>query len=122
MNIVFDLSVTDELRSRYTVLQLDTFYFPHAGKNCTAFCILDNIPISEMTSMDKTIELHNNLLKNYKIQNWKFCEDALEHLQGKWNNELDTFYQDLKSRIAEHKVSNLDSEWTGIITKTNINA
>ena len=63
------------------------------------------------------VMLFKNLMKNYRLQNWKFCEDALEHLIGKWNGELDTFYKEISRRVTEYKDQDLGTDWTGVILR-----
>ena len=115
MNIMFEESITEEARQKYILLELDTFYFENSKKTSTAYCLVEQAPIQEMIILDQFVNLHDNLIKNYKLQNWKFCEDALEHLVGKWGGELDTFYENIISRINEFKVTVLSPEWNAVI-------
>lgn len=115
MNIMFSNSITDEIRSKYILLELDKFYFPDTEQVDTAYCLVENTPIQEMFSVDQYLDLHNNLIKNYRSKNWKFCEDALEHLNGRWNNELDSFYQVISERINYFKDNDPGDDWTSVI-------
>lgn len=117
MNIMFEDTITDDIRSKYTVLPLDTFYFSSADKLQTAFCLIETIPIAEMIGIDRTLELHANLIKNYKLRNWNYCVDAIEHLKGRWNGELDTFYDSLLERVERYRNTDLDANWSGIIVR-----
>ena len=45
MNIMFEESITDEVKSKYMLLPLDTFYFADAEKNSTAYCLIENTPL-----------------------------------------------------------------------------
>jgi hypothetical protein len=114
---MFEESVTDEVREKYTLLELDTFYFADADKTSIAYCLVENTPITEMFSMEQYLELHKNLMKNYRLKNWKYCEDALEHLTGKWNKELDTFYNEISRRVSEYKDINLAADWDGTVRR-----
>ena len=116
MNIIFreDLPIEDQ---RYTVLQLDTFEFFN-GPQHTAWCVVENIPIQELAHVSANKNLHADLIKNYAKQNWTYCEQALEHLMGKWGGELDTFYTDLASRIEQLKTQELDDSWSPVIPKS----
>ena len=115
MNIMFEDSITDEMRSKYMLLELDTFYFADVDKNIPAYCLIESAPIQEMFNIDKNLELHKNLIKNYKLHNWKYCEDAIEHLLGKWNGEVDTFYKEISRRVAEYKDPDSADNSTSII-------
>lgn len=117
MNIMFGDSLTDEIKSRYTVLQLDTFYFASIEQTRVAYCLIETVPITEMIRIDKNIELHNNLLRNYVLKNWNYCIDAIEHLKGRWNGELDSFYDSILQRVDKLRDTELDDSWTGIIVR-----
>lgn len=112
---MFEDSITDEVRSKYILLELDTFYFPEIQKNRTAYCLVEHTPVMEMFSVDQYLDLHNNLVKNFQKGNWKFCEDALEHLKGRWNGELDSFYDVIAERVAHFKVNDPGEKWDGVI-------
>jgi hypothetical protein len=115
MNIMFEDSINDKVREKYTLLELDTFRFADSNTTSIAYCLVENTPITEMFTIEQFLELHKNLMKNYRLQNWKFCEDALEHLTGKWNGELDTFYNEVNRRIQLYKVNDPGPEWDGVI-------
>lgn len=122
MNIMFEESITDDVRNKYTLLELDTFHFADVNKTSIAYCLVEHTPIAEMVTMEQFLDLHNNLMKNYRLKNWKFCEDALEHLVGKWNGELDTFYNEIARRIAGYTQQEPDSEWTGVIQRVSVSS
>lgn len=122
MNIMFEESINDDVRNKYTLLELDTFYFADVDKISVAYCLVENTPIAEMVTMEQFLDLHNNLMKNYRLKNWKFCEDALEHLVGKWNGELDSFYNEIARRIAAYKQQEPDPDWTGVIHRVSVAA
>jgi hypothetical protein len=116
MNIIFKRDVMN-IDQKYTVLDLDTFSLPD-GSMHTACCVVETIPVVELPETERLKELHANLLTNYAEKNWNFCEQAIEHLTGKWNGELDTFYQDLTRRIDQLKTQHLDANWTPVIPKS----
>jgi len=115
MNIIFKEN-SAEIREKYTVLDLDTFSLPD-GSIHTACCVVENIPIMELWQTASLTELHSTLIENYAKKNWSYCEQALEHLMGKWGGELDSFYADLQTRINHFKTQDLDDSWTPIIPK-----
>jgi hypothetical protein len=114
---MFEDTITDDIKAKYTVLPLDTFYFASIDQQRTAFCLIETVPIAEMTGMDRNIELHANLIRNYCLRNWNYCVDAIEHLKGRWNGELDSFYSSLLERIAQYREVELDPAWTGVIIR-----
>ena len=117
MNIVFaDQAEANVLRQKYTLLELDTLQLiQFNGIEKTAWCLLEkeHLSLTDLVSFTKFQDLHHNLVKNYKKKNWKFCEDALEHLIGRWNGEIDSFYFELQKRIKDYKVNDPGPEWRG---------
>jgi hypothetical protein len=115
---MFEESVTNDVKQKYTLLELDTFYFAESKSTSTAYCLIENIPLQEMFRLEEFLDLHKNLIKNYKLKNWKYCEDALPHLIGKWNGDLDSFYKNISDRVSQHKEQDLDEAWTGVINRS----
>jgi hypothetical protein len=115
MNIIFGDNVAELAREKYTVLELDTFLVD--GQTATAYVIVEKIPLLEMTTLPHYHDLHTNLMQEYQKRNWKYCEDAIGHLQGRWGTELDSFYSELHQRIQNLKTQSLDDSWTGAIPR-----
>jgi hypothetical protein len=57
-------------------------------------------------------------MAQYRNQNWKYCEDAIGTLTGRWQGELDTFYGELHDRIQELKNQSLDAGWAGLVIRS----
>ena len=115
MNIIFGDNVAELAREKYTVLELDTFLVD--DQTATAYAIVEKIPLLEMTTLPHYQDLHENLMQEYQKRNWKYCEDAIGHLQGRWGTELDSFYSELHQRIQNLKTQSLDDSWTGAIPR-----
>jgi hypothetical protein len=115
---MFEESITDEVRSKYMLLPLDTFYFASTEKNSVAYCLVEHTPIQEMFIVDQYMDLHQTLIKNYYLRNWNYCEQAIEQLLGRWNGEVDSFYNDMDARVKVYKEQDPGTDWTGIIPVT----
>ena len=119
MNIILGRENVEQAQEKYTVLELDTLLINGAADPVTAYCLIEQIPIDQISNIDQFRDLHNNLMKNYRLQNWKYCEDAIEHLRGKWGGELDSFYTEMSQRISQLRQQVLDDDWQGILDKTH---
>lgn len=120
MNIIFGDNVADSAREKYTVLELDTFRISGQDQTATAYAILERIPLEEMGVLSELVDLHKSLIQEYNKRNWKYCEDAIEQLTGKWNGELDTFYSELLERLQLLKTQSLDEAWSGVIVRSTL--
>jgi hypothetical protein len=117
MHIIFGQEQADELSTRYTVLELDTFQIGVNGPTMTAYCVIEMVPFGELAALADTQTQHQHLMINYKLQNWQDCLIAVEQLQGKWRGELDTFYADLRSRVNTHIKNPPSTDWSSVILK-----
>jgi hypothetical protein len=115
---MFEDSITDDIKSKYMLLPLDTFYFVDADKKSTAYCLIESAPIQEMFSVDQYLDLHQNLIKNYYLRNWNYCEQAVEQLLGRWNGEIDSFYNEMDERVKTYKEQDPGPDWTGVLPVT----
>lgn len=117
MNIIFGRDNAEALSNKYTVLELDTIDYGPDCQTVTAFCAVETIPLLDMPRVTSMKNLHENLLIEYRKKNWNYCLQALEHLVGFWNHELDTFYDNLRTRIQHYIDNQPGDDWTGVISK-----
>jgi len=117
MHIIFGESVK-ELGDKFTVLELDTFKFRGTGQKVVSYCVVQNIPLADFPVVDASIKVHHDMMKAYRDQNWEYVETAIKGLTGKWNGELDSFYQVLYERVNTLKEQTLDESWDGTIEKS----
>jgi len=118
MNIIFGDNISALAREKYTVLELDTFLIESKNQTATAYAVLEHVPLDEMDVLPEFVDLHQNLMAQYRNQNWKYCEDAIGTLTGRWQGELDTFYGELHDRIQELKNQSLDAGWAGLVIRS----
>lgn len=110
MNIVLGQENIQDLAGKYIVLSLDKFIIGGKGP-IASYCVIENLPIDEMAEAARFRELHEKMIENYNSRNWNFCEHALEHLIGRWNRELDSFYHDISNRIQTFKKEAPNDDW-----------
>jgi hypothetical protein len=115
MNIIFKEN-SKEIGKKHVVLDLDTFSVPD-GSIHTVCCVVENIPITELSETENLKALHADLIASYGQRNWNRCEQAIEQLVGKWGGEVDSFYQELQTRISRLKTMTLSDNWTPVIPK-----
>ena len=116
MHIIFGDAIK-EIPNSYTVLELDTI--KTNDTLVTAYCVVEKIPLNEFPLIDAHIKLHADVIENYRKQHWDYCEKAIDALLGKWNGEVDSFYQTLLERIKNFKQTPPDDEWTGVVIKNH---
>lgn len=124
MNIVFGEEQRAEIADKHITLELDTLRLVKDGipvegaKDITIYGVIGpgDIPVMSLPGIDKMVELHEGLLRNYKLQNWDYCEQALDHLRGQWTVVVDEFYKQLSHRIVDLKIDT-PKDWTPVLDK-----
>lgn len=120
MNIIIDPDKLEEVRAKYTVLELDTIRLVDENNRLVhAYCLVENIPIVDLPKIPEKKELHHNLMVNYRLRDWNYCLQAIDSLMGSWNGELDTFYDDVRRRIDKYMQQDPGDTWDGTIPKTS---
>lgn len=93
MNIILGRDRADELREKFLVLELETFDHPD-GMQIPAFCVIpaEKIPLAELPMLEHWSDMHGTMILEFNKGNRSYCEQAIEHLRGKFGGEMDTFY------------------------------
>lgn len=117
MHIIFGNEQATALAEKYTVLELDTFQIGNNSDIVTAYCAVENIPFSELEHLIEMRTLHEHMLINYRLRNWKDCQQAIDQLVSKWGGEVDSFYKELTARITQYLKEEPPLNWTPVIQK-----
>jgi hypothetical protein len=118
MNIIIGKDNAEAMKSKYTVLPLEDMKFKSNPDlpATTAYCLIEKIPVSEINKINEYANLHIKFYENYQKGNFTFCEQALEHLVGKWGGEIDSYYQIMSDRICKYKEQD-NKDWDPILYK-----
>jgi hypothetical protein len=117
MNIIFGKEQADELATKYTVLELDTFQIGVDGPIIASYCVVETIPLEELGTLVETKVQHDHLMINYRGRAWADCLTGITQLTGKWRGELDSFYADLRLRVENNIKNPPVAHWSPIIQK-----
>ena len=118
MNIIIGADAANEAREKYTVLPLQDIKFAsHPDMPpVTSYCLVENIPVDELPKLEEQVDLHIKFYENLQKPDFNYCEQALEHLKGKWRGEVDTYYEVMEKSINENKDVE-DLKWDPILYK-----
>ena len=99
MDIIVGRKNAEKLREKYTVLDLETV--EKDGVSLEVFCLIpaDKIGLGDLSQLESWVKLHEDFLKGYHTQQYKYCRDCIGHLKGKFGGEVDTFYEEILRRI-----------------------
>jgi|TARA_R110000868_G_scaffold307254_5_gene568706 hypothetical protein len=99
MQLIFGRENAEKLKERYTVLELETV--EKEGTSIEVFCLIpgEKIGLPDLPTVDQWIKLHNDFLNGYQTNQYEYCRQCIEHLMGKFGGEVDTFYEEILTRI-----------------------
>lgn len=102
MQVIFSRPAAEQLKERYTVLELETFLVE--GTVLETFCVVpaEKMNLGDLPNLDSHIKMHGELIEQLKVKNYQFCADAIEHLMGKFGGELDSFYEIVLERCNKN--------------------
>lgn len=100
MQIIFGKDNAEELRKRYTVLELEQLPVDGYGV-VEAYCVIpaEKIGLNELPKIESWVKLHHDFLHGYKTKQYGYCMQCIEHLMGKFGGEMDSFYEEIQNRI-----------------------
>jgi Mlc titration factor MtfA (ptsG expression regulator) len=117
MNIIFGKEQFELMADKYTMLELDSFLIGSSAEPVTAYCAVENISIDQLAEISELKTKHAAMIEHYRARQWQTCQQLLSQLLGQWNEELDSFYQELDSRLTQFIQQDPGPDWSPIIVK-----
>ena len=98
MQLIFNRKVAEDLRKKYTVLDLETVVAEN-GQTLEVFCVLPAESIVwEMQAMEDSISLHDRFIDAVRNDDTETCLELEQQLKGRFGGELDSFYDVVAQR------------------------
>jgi hypothetical protein len=100
MQVIFGRDTAEQVRERYTVLELETF---HAnGQAIPAFCVVpsDKIPLEDIRQVENLKDLHQQFINSFNTKDYDAVKTLYKQLHGRWTGELDSFYDAILNKIS----------------------
>lgn len=117
MNIIFG-EQAQHIPDNYTLLELDTFRVADQAK--TAYCLVPPVPITEFPVLEHLVKCHHDMIDAYRERNWEYVITASQGLAGKFNGEVDSFYQDIMQRAVYYRDNPPGDDWDGSRDSTSV--
>ncbi len=101
MDLIFNAEHAELLKTKYTVLELETIHHPGLQDPVRAWCVVpaDRI-LGEVQFLPVNIDQHNQLIQAIADNNISQAQTLCQELRGKFGGELDSFYEEIEKRIA----------------------
>lgn len=102
MEIIFGRENAENLRQRYTVLDLETVIAEN-GQPLEVFCLIpaDKLNLQDLPKLSEWVNLHNLMLTYYHTKENDKCLATIKELMGAFNGEVDSFYDEIARRLEE---------------------
>ena len=100
-------------------LELDLIAVKGKKDAVRIFTAFYNPPESEMALWLEHKQQHQDMLALYRAQEWNKALKAVEELKGKFNGQMDHYYEHWIERIHDMAKENLPSNWDGVYRATS---
>jgi len=120
VKIVLGPVTAERLGDDYFTLELDCIAVKGKKEGVTIYTVFYN-PTSqtELDKWKKDKEIHNEMLRYYRAQDWSKVVAFVEILKGKFDGQMDHYYELWLERIEEMKAANLPADWDGVFRATS---
>ena len=118
MNIILGRENAVMAGEKYTVLELDTLNLDSDQDPVTAYCLIETANINDLVLLDTLKEQHDQMISYYKTRQWHRCQQAVESLRGCWSGQVDSFYDEIASRLIKFIESDPGESWSPVLNKT----
>jgi adenylate cyclase len=118
--IVLGPITAERLGNEYFTIELDCIAVKGKTEGVTIFTVFFN-PTTEVKKVQwKTAkEQHNQMLIEYRRQNWGAAIQLVNELKGNFDGGMDQYYDLWLERIEEMSNANLPSDWDGVFRATS---
>ena len=103
MFIVHGTEKANQLKDKYTVLELDTIPAVNNGEDITLYTVIDTgqLSLDSMSTLKQYVDLHGHLIDNLHKKAFNYCKEVIDKLKGSFGGQVDSFYDHVLSRISQ---------------------
>jgi len=120
MHIIIGDEVATKMKEKYIVLELDKIQTDPNSPTISSYCVIDKPLINEISHIEEYVNLHTKLMENYRKQDWNFCKQAIGFLHGRWNSELNSFYDEIFKRVEYYEKFPPGDDWNDGVYKKQV--
>lgn len=117
MYIIFGSNAAEEVGKVKLVLEVDTIRIMPQDVLAPSYCVLDEVVMDGSPFLINNIQVHQETIKQYRLQNWNYCINAIKDLRGCWGGELDEFYNSVLERAQQYAINPPGPDWHYALTR-----
>jgi adenylate cyclase len=117
--IVLGPITADRVGDEYFTLPLDCIAVKGKKEGVNISTVFYNPPREQQPFWEHDRDVHIIMLDYYRRQEWKKAIALVETLKGKFDGNMDHYYDLWLERIEEMKAANLAADWDGVYRATS---
>ena len=117
--IVLGPVTAERIGDEYFTLELDCIAVKGKKEGVNIFTVFYNPKDSDLPQWQKSRELHNEMLAQYRKQNWSRAVELVNKLENEFDGKMKHYYELWLERIEEMKNANLPKDWSGTYVATS---
>ncbi len=117
VKIVLGPKTAEYVKHDYFVLELDKIAVKGKKEGVNIYTVLTDIDSAKAWVSEK--ELHNNMLLQYRNKKWDEARKLTKELIGKFDCNMDLYYENWLERIDEMTTKQLPEQWDGTYVATS---
>ena len=117
--IVLGPITAERLGDEYFTLELDCIAVKGKKEGVTIYTVFYNPSENEISNWKHDRDIHNLMLRYYRKQDWEKAISLVDTLKGKFNGQMDLYYDLWLERIEEMRNAGLPTDWDGVFRATS---
>jgi len=105
------------LSSTWAKLELDCIAVKGKVEGVNIYTVIGKV--LDINGFERDKEVHDEMLKAYRKQQWAKTVKLCASLEGKFNGLMDKYYHAMLERIDELKAQDLPADWDGVYRATS---
>ncbi len=119
VKIVLGPVTAERLGDEYFTLELDCIAVKGKKEGVTIYTVFRNPNAGAMPEWLMAKDMHNDMLKLYRMQKWDSAKELVNELKGEFDGHMDEYYELWIERIEEMRGLGLPSDWDGVFRATS---
>jgi adenylate cyclase len=117
--IVLGPVTASRLDGQYFTLELDCIAVKGKKEGVNIHTVFYNPPDNRRAEWDSAKQTHDEMLAYYRNQQWNKAIKAVESLKGKFDGQMDHYYELWLERIQDMASAGLPPDWDGVYRATS---
>jgi adenylate cyclase len=117
--IVLGPVTAERLDNEYFTIELDCIAVKGKKEGVNIFTVFYNPHANKLVEWETARHKHNEMLTAYRAQKWDQAVKMVNELRGKFDGNMDHYYELWLERIEEMRNAKLPKDWDGVFRATS---